>query len=155
MAAAFHVALFQRVEDQFGILDEEIAALVLIEAEALVLDSRETAADAENEAAVGEMVEQRGLLGDPNRIVPGQHHHHRAELHVLGLARHVGQELQHVGAHRVVVEVMLDRPDRVESERLGHLGKPQFVAIDLGVGKCVVGILESCSVAYVHGILLM
>ena len=155
MTTALHVALLQGVEHQFGILDEEIAALVLIEAETLVLDSRKPAAEAQDEAAVGEMVEQRDLLGDPNRIVPGQHDHHRTELHVFGLARHVRQELQDVGAHRVVVEMMLDRPYRVESEWLGHLGKPQFVAVDLGVGMRVVGILESCSVAYVHGILLM
>ena len=64
-------------------------ALVLIEAETLVLNSRKPAAKPENEAAVGEMVEQRGLLGDPNRIVPGQHDHHRTELHMFGLARHV------------------------------------------------------------------
>jgi hypothetical protein len=50
--------------------------------------------------------------------------------------------------------MMLDRPYRVESEWLGHLGKPQFIAVNLGVGKGVVGILESCSVAYVHDVLL-
>jgi hypothetical protein len=50
--------------------------------------------------------------------------------------------------------MMLDRPYRVESEWLGHLGKPQFIAVNLGVGKSVVGILESCSVTYVHDVLL-
>jgi len=48
----------------------------------------------------------------------------------------------------------LEKSLDVQSERLGHYGKPQFIAIDLGVGMRVVGILESGSVSYVHGVLL-
>ena len=49
-------------------------------------------------------------------------------------AGHVGQELQHVRAHRVVGEVVLDAPDRVEAERLGEVGEAELVPVDLGVG---------------------
>ena len=43
-----------------------------------------------------------------------------------GPPRHVGEELQHVGAHRVVGEVVLDAPDRLEPERLGEIGEPEL-----------------------------
>ena len=50
---------------------------------------------------------------------------------------------------------MLDGPDRIEAERLGHLGQAQLVAINLGVGKCVAGILENRAVANVHDNVLL
>ena len=79
--------------------------------------------EAEDQAAVGDVVEHRDLLGRPHRVVPRQHHHHRAQLHALGAPRHVGEELQDVRAHRVVGEVVLDAPDRLEAERLGQVGQ--------------------------------
>ena len=59
---------------------------------------------------VGEELKVK-LLGDANGIMPREDDHARAELYVRGAAGHVGEELQHVGTHRVVVEVMLDAPD--------------------------------------------
>ena len=41
-------------------------------------------ADAEIEAAAGDQIERRRLLGEQHRIVPGQHHHRRAEPQRLG-----------------------------------------------------------------------
>ena len=41
-------------------------------------------------------------------------------------ARHVGEELQHVGAHGVVGEVMLDAPHGFEAQRLGEVGQTQL-----------------------------
>src|SRR5260221_14163157 len=38
----FHVAFLERVDNQLGMLDEEIAPFVLIDAEPFVLDSRES-----------------------------------------------------------------------------------------------------------------
>src|ERR1019366_10122039 len=78
--AAFHDAGFERVYDQLGILDEEIAGLILIDAETVVFDARQSAAHPENHPADGEMIEHRDLLGDANRIVPWQHDHPRAAL---------------------------------------------------------------------------
>jgi len=49
----------------------------------------------------------------------------RIELHLRRAAGHVGQELQHVGAHRVVGEVVLDAPDRLVAEGLGQVGQGQ------------------------------
>jgi hypothetical protein len=45
---------------------------------------------------------------------------------------------------------MLDAPDRVESERLDHLGEPKFLPINLGVRKGVVGILKYRAISNVH-----
>src|SRR5689334_21898178 len=100
------------------------------------------------------MVEHRDLLGDADWIVPRQHDHHRTEFHMLGPARHVREKLEDIGHHRVVVEMMLDRPHRVEAERLRHLGKPHLVAIHLEIVKGIVRVLNSYAVTYVHGILL-
>src|SRR6202171_414676 len=121
MSAAFHVSVFERVQYYLRVLDEQIAAFVLIEPEALVLNPGKPAAKAKDDAAIGNMIEQRHLLGDANRIVPGQHDDARTELHMTGLSRHVREELQDIGTHRVVVEVMLDAPYRVESEWLRPL----------------------------------
>src|SRR5713101_5211081 len=73
---------------------------------------------------------------------------------MLGPARHVREKLEDIGHHRVIVEMMLDRPHRVEAERLRHLGKPYLIAIYLEVGKGIVRVLNSYAVTYVHGILL-
>src|SRR6185437_5304987 len=81
----------------------------------------------------------------------GQHHHHRAEAYVPGAAGHVGQELHHVRAHRVVSEVMLHRPDRFETKRLGHIGQRQLVQVDLAIRELAAGVLEDGSQSDMHG----
>ena len=65
-------------------------------------------------------------------------------------AGHVGEELQHVGAHGVVGEVVLDAPDRLEAERLGQVGEAQLVAIDLEIAALEVRVLKDASHADVH-----
>jgi hypothetical protein len=45
---------------------------------------------------------------------------------------------------------MLNAPYRVESERLGHLGEPEFLPINLGIRKSVVGILKYRAISNVH-----
>src|SRR6266849_5306759 len=92
------------------------------------------------------MVEHRDLLGNANGVVPRQHDDHRTEFHMLGPARHVRQKLENIGHHRVIIEMMLDRPYRVEAERLRHFGKPYLVAIYLEVGKGIVRVLNSYAV---------
>jgi hypothetical protein len=96
------------------------------------------------------VVEDADLLGQAHRVVPGQHHDHRTELHPLGTRRHPGQELGHVGAHVVVGEVVLGRPHRVEPQRLGGGGQIEALAPDVGVGPRPAGVLEERSHADVH-----
>src|SRR5205823_8974311 len=121
-AVVFAVALLEATEDHLRALDEPAARLLHRHAEALELDPSETAADAEDEPAPAHRVEHGDLLRDADRIVPGADDHHRAELHAPRPSRHVGEELEDVRAHRVVGEVVLDAPDRVEAERLGEIG---------------------------------
>ena len=54
----------------------------------------------------------------------------------LGAPRHVREELESVGHHRVAREVVLDRPDGVEAEWLGEASELQLVRVDLVVGPC-------------------
>src|SRR5262249_22553758 len=121
-----------------------------IEPKTLVLDARETAAHAENETPPRNMANKRHLLGHANRIVPGQHHHHRAQFGVPGSSRHVGEKLNRIATHGVVIEVMLYRPDGIKAERLGDFSQPYFLAPHLGVGKLVVGVLKDQSVSNMH-----
>ena len=151
LAVELDVALLEALQHVLGVLDESLPRLVHVDPEALELHPAEPAPDAEDDAPAGDVVEHRDLFGHPHRVVPGEHHHHRAELRALGPAGHVGQELDDVRAHRVVGEVVLDRPDRLETERLGELREPELVPVDLVVGEGVVRILEDGGVADVHG----
>src|SRR6185295_6164999 len=101
-------AALQPLDQHLRGFDEELARIVLVDAIALELHPAKPAAHAEDEAAVRLVIEYANLLGNAHRIVPGQYHDHRTELHARGAAGEVGQILQHVGAHRVVGEVMLD-----------------------------------------------
>ena len=59
-------------------------------------------------------------------------------------------ERGHVKSARVVGEVMLDRPDRFEAQRLGHVGQRQLVQVDLPIADLTAGVLEDCSHSDVH-----
>src|SRR5262249_39536346 len=85
-----------------------------------------------------------------HRIVPRQHDHHRPELCALRAAGDVRQELQHVRTHGVVGEVVLHTPHGLEAERLGEIGQPQLVAIDVTVGAALLWILEDRRHSNVH-----
>ena len=154
MQTALHIAFLQGFEDQLRVLNEPPAALVLIDPKPFVFDPRQTTPNPQDEASVRDMVEHRYLFCDANRVMPGQDDHHRAELHMFGPARHIGQKLDRIGAHGVVVKMVLNRPDGIEPQRFRHLRQAEFILPDLTVGQLVVGILKHCSVAYMHGILL-
>ena len=135
-AVVLHAALLEPLEDEARALDEPGARLVHRNAEAAELDTSQAAPDSEDDAAAREVVEQRDTFGDAHGVVPWQHHDHRAELHVLRAARHVREELEGVGHHRVAREVVLDRPDGIEAEWLGEASELQLVRVDLVVGAC-------------------
>jgi len=100
IAVVLAVALLQAAFDEVGRLHEALPRLTHVDAQQLELDATGTAPEAHGEEAVAVVVEHRDLLGDTGRTtVPGDHHHHRAELERLAGARHVAQELEHVGAH--------------------------------------------------------
>jgi len=89
------------------------------------------------------MIEHRYLFSDTHGIVPGQHDDHRAELDVRGAAGEIAQILQHVGTHRVVREMVLHAPDRVEAERLGEIAKLEFVTVNVVIRPPGIGGLEN------------
>ena len=87
--------------------------------------------------------------------MPRQHHHHGPELGALGPPGHVGEELEHVRAHRVVGEVMLDAPDRLEPQRLDQVTEPQLLLIDFAIRTGVLGVLEQGGHPDVHDTVLL
>ena len=150
LAVVLAIAALEALQQHPRRLDEARARLVHGQPEAVELDLARAAAEAQDEAAVGQGVEHRHFLGDAHRIVPGQHHHHRAERRAGGASRHVGEELQHVGAHRVVGEVVLDAPDGLKAERLGEIGEPELGHVDLAVRAHATRVLEDGGHAYLH-----
>jgi hypothetical protein len=150
-AVILAVAGFEPLQQHLGRFREPLPRLVHREPEAVELDLAGATAQTQDEAAARDVVEHRDFLGHAHRVVPREHDHHRAQARALGAAGHIGQKLQHVRAHRVIGEVMLDAPDRLEAERLGQVGQPELVAIDLAVGSRLAGVLEHGRQTNVHG----
>jgi hypothetical protein len=96
------------------------------------------------------VIEHRDLLDDPQRIVPREHDHHRPDRDPRRARRDPREELQDVGTHRVVGEVVLDAPDGVEAERLGEVGQPELARVDVVVGAAIEGVLEEGRHADAH-----
>jgi len=151
LAVVGHPAGFETVEDGLEVLGEAAAGFGHVEPEAVELVAAEAPADAEDDPPARHVVEHQDLLGQADGVVPGQHHHHRTELHPPRAGRHPGQELRHVGAHVVVGEVVLGAPHRVEAERLGGAGQLEALTPDVGVGPGPLRVLEERSHTDVHG----
>ncbi len=79
------------------------------------------------------MVEKGDLLGDAERVVPRKDHGPGAEQDALGPRCHVREEDGVVRTERVVPEVVLDRPQRVETELVGQLAQPDLLLDDIAV----------------------
>src|SRR5205807_1690651 len=103
-AVAFDVAAAQRLQDHRGRLVEALARFVHRNrsAEGGEFAARQTAADAETEALLGEVVEHRDLLGDAQRVVPRQYHRRGAEIGMAGDAGQIAHQLQVIRAERIV-----------------------------------------------------
>ncbi len=93
LALVLHHPGLQGAEDRLGRLLELLAGVAHLHPEPVELDLAGPPAEAEDEPAVGHVVEQHDLLGDAQRVVPRQHDHHRPELHLPGTPGHVSQEL--------------------------------------------------------------
>ena len=137
-------------DQELGRLGEAAAGFVHRYPEAAELNPAEATPQPEDEATARHGVEHHGLLGHPDRVVPGQHDDHRPELHMARAPGQVGQHRERVGAHRVAGEVMLDRPDRVVTERFCLDGEGDVVLVDGGVLAGVVRSLEDDRVPDVH-----
>ena len=134
LALPLEFGLAQRLADQLRGFGEARPRLAHRDAEALVFDARRAPAKAEQAAPAAQDVEQRDLLGDADRVVPRQHDDRGAERDPLGAAGEIGQQLQRRRRHRIAGEMMLEREQRVEAERLGEVAHRQMIGDDRHVG---------------------
>ena len=117
----------KQVEHELQLLLEVLAVLVGIDqrrAERFDLARVVAAADAHDDAAVGDDVGHRVVLGQPDRMPHRQHVERAAEFQALGLRGEPQAELHQVGQALVafVLEVVLGGPQRVVAELVHHLG---------------------------------
>jgi len=84
-------------------------------------------AEAEQATAAAHDVQKRDLLGHAHGIVPRQHDHRGAELDAPGAAGEVGEQLRRRGRHGVAGEVMLERPQRIEAQRLDEIAELEML----------------------------
>src|SRR5205823_12107058 len=111
--------------------------LVHIDAEAGELVVAVALADAEIEPAAGQEVEGRGLLGQKDRIMPGQHNDGGAEPQRRRAGAKPGQEVQRRRNLAVSGEMVLDYKGAAKAERLGldivfDEVAEAFAAVELG-----------------------
>ena len=133
-ALPFEFGLAQCLADQLRRFRKARPRFFHRNAEPLVFDARRTAAKAEQAAPAGEDVQQRDPLGDADRVVPRQHDDRRPEHDPLGAAGIIGQQLERRRRHRIAGEMVLEREQRVEAERLGEIAHRQMVGDDRHVG---------------------
>ena len=83
LAVELEAFLRQRLLDDLRGFDEAGARLAHRDAEAFVFHAGGAAAEAEQAAAAAHDVQQGDLLGDTDRVMPGQDDHGGAELDAL------------------------------------------------------------------------
>ena len=131
----FEFGLGERLADQLRGLGKARARLAHRDAEPFVFDARSTAAKAEQAAPAAQYVEKGDLLGDADRVVPRQHDDRGPERDPLGAAGEIGQQLQRRRRHRIAGKMMLEREQRVETERLGEIAHRQMIGHDRHIGR--------------------
>ena len=113
-----HLVL-ERLDHDLGSFRESGPRLVHRHAETGVFHARCAAAETKQAPPPGENVEMGDHLRYPDRIVPRQHDDGGPELDPLRATREVGQRLRRLRRHRIAREMMFERENGVESERLG------------------------------------
>src|ERR1700733_2881414 len=86
LAAVFEGFLSEAEPDDVETFLEARPRLVHRNAKPFIFDTRGAAAETEQTAAAAENVEQRDLLGDADRVVPGDHDDGGAEVDAFGSA---------------------------------------------------------------------
>ena len=124
----------QRLNDDLRRLDKARPRLLHRNAEPLVFDAGGAAPEPEHAAPAAQQIEQRDLLGDAHRVVPRQYDDRGAELDALCAPGIVGEKLGRRRRHRIAGEMVFEREDRVEAERLGKIAERQMLADHRGVG---------------------
>ena len=113
-------AIVERFEDDRNRLLLGIVAGLEFNAEPLELVRPIARAEAQDEASLGQDVDECGVLDHPDRVLQRQRHHRGAELDALGLRREIGDIGERVGQDAVAVgEMMLGDPGDVVAEPVG------------------------------------
>ena len=134
LALPLEFGLAQCLADQLRGLGKARPRLPHRDAKPLVFDARGTAAKAEQAPPAGQDVEQCDPFGDADRVVPRQDDDRGPEGDALGAAGEIGQQLERRRRHRIAGEMVLEREQRVEAERLGEVAHRQMVGDDRHIG---------------------
>ncbi len=135
----------EEVEQQRQRLLLDVAPRLEVDAEAVELVFAIAGPEAENETAAAQNVEERRVLGDPQRIGERQRHHRGADLDALRQAGEIAGIDEDVGHDAVFArEVMLGEPGVIEAELVGaqdlagdagmHVAVRIGLGIDVGMG---------------------
>ncbi len=138
-ALPLEFGLAQCLSDQLCRLGKARPRLAHRDAEPLIFDARCTPAEAEEAPPAGQDIEKSDPLGDADRIIPRQDDNRRPEHDPLGAAGIIGEQLERRRGHRIASEMMLEREQRVETERLGEVAHRQMVGHDRDIGAAGLG----------------
>jgi len=116
-------------------LDEARAAFVHVDIVGVVFHLRGTAPDAEMKSALRQSVEHRDFLGQPQRMIPGQHQHGGAKREVGKFRGDMRHHQQRTWRRVIVAEVMLEQPCGVIAELVTQRAIGDQSAIELVVGN--------------------
>jgi hypothetical protein len=127
----------QRIDDHRSRLIEALSGLVHAQAKGGEFPPRQAAAKAEAEPALAQHVEHGRILGDAQRIVPRQDDSRGAQIDVRAERGQIRHQLDVVGHERVVVEVVLGRPQAVEPQVSGEPRQPDLLVPYSYIGAAV------------------
>jgi hypothetical protein len=96
-AVAFDKTALERLDDHRSGFVKALARLVHAQPEGGELPPRQAAPEPQPQPPLAEHVEHRRLLGDAQRVMPGQDHRRRTQVDIGAERRHVGHQLQIVG----------------------------------------------------------
>ena len=154
-AVAFDEPGLQRLDDHRSRLVEALPRLVHAQAKSGELPARKAAPETEAQPALAQHIEHSRLFGDTQRVVPGQDDRCGAKIDVGAERGQIGHQLKVVGHERIVVEVVLGRPQAVEAEVGGEPGQPDFLLPHARVGAIIPAVAgEHHHHADIHGALL-
>src|SRR6516165_12641961 len=137
LAVTLDKSALQRIDDHWSRLIEALSGLVHAQAESGKLAPRQAAAKAEAEPALAQHVEHDRILGDAQRIMPRQDDSRGAQIDVRAERGQIRHQLDVVGHERVVVEVVLGRPQAVEPQVGGEPRQPDLLVPYPCVGAVV------------------
>ena len=141
-----------KLADEFQPLFED--ALVVLEGhmERKIFAPVVAAPGGKVDAAAGEQIERRPLLGDADRVVQRQHGHRRRQADALGAGGDIGEHEVGAGQHAERIEMVFADPRRVHAELFGieRLGGDVGDKLVRGTGIVVVMIVAEREITEIH-----